>query len=207
MKRLRVRIELGDVIVEMLSIVVAILLALAVNNWQEHVKQETRLRENVANIMRELDVNQRALAALATRNEAEARAVDREVAKLERSGEQIDFDDFSTFFRRTAPDGLGVLSLQDVAWSVAQSDRSLAIMPAGERIALAGVYEGQEQLRTYYGRLVSTLEIPESGDRFAMLASADLEFGDIIATERSLLAAYRRVIPVLSARYGVTTSR
>ena len=207
MKKLRIRIEPGDVIIEMLSIVVAILLALAVNNWQEHLRQEALLRENVENIVHELQVNQRALAALTTRNEAETRAFDREVVTLQHTGERMDFDGFSAFFRRTAPDGIGLLQLQDVAWSVAQSDQSLAIMPTDERIMLASVYAGQDHLRLFYRRLADTLDIPESGDWFVVLASADVDFGDVVSTERSLLVAYGHVIPILTTRYGITSSR
>ncbi len=205
----RIRIELGDVIVEMLSIVVAILLALAVNNWQARLREEHSLRANVANIVREMQANRSVLARVARQHEREAAAIDREVTLLRAHGERMSFDRFTTFFGTIAPHGLGALNLEDVAWTVAESDRSLAVMPSGERIALASVYEEQRDLRTYYDRLITTIETDTDANRFPLLADEAYQFGDVVAAEDELLHAYAAVIPALERRYrldhGVTS--
>ncbi|MDE2482350.1 MAG: hypothetical protein KGN02_09195 [bacterium] len=201
MKLPRIHIELGDVIVEMLSIVVAILLALAVNNWQERVHREHQLRENVANIVRELEVNENAIARVEPQHRREAAAIAREVARLHTRGERMNYDEFAAFFARIAPRGLGGLTVQDVAWSVAQADRSLASMPSNDRLELAETYAEQHDLQVFYERLIANIESYSAPNRFALLANAQPQFGDVLAAESDLLNVYQKLIPQLRARY------
>jgi hypothetical protein len=203
MKRLRIRVEPGDVIVEMLSIVVAILLALAVNNWQEHVRQERALHESVASIVREMAYNQRVLAAAARQHEREANAIKALVTADFGRNERISFDAFYKLFAHIAPNGLGGLELQSVAWQVAQGDPSFGAMPAGQRLRLAQIYERQAFLARVYADLVAHVTSVDETNGFPQLVDMDLEFGDVRAAERTLLASYAVAIPQLRTAYGL----
>ncbi|HTU70937.1 MAG TPA: hypothetical protein VMF11_11525 [Candidatus Baltobacteraceae bacterium] len=203
MRRWNVHIEPGDVIIEMGSVVIAILLALAVNGWQEHVHQQEALHENVASIVHELSFNQGALVALAQRHTAAAKAIDAKVAASFGRDESLTFDQFYTFFEQIAPKGLGRLSLHDAAWQVAQSDPSMTGMPDAERLRIAEIYDEQSYLTDSYGRLVARLEGANQSNFFELLTDMDLEFGDVRAAESELLRNYAEEIPRLRHAYGL----
>jgi hypothetical protein len=202
----KIHIEPGDVIVEMLSIVVAILLALAVNNWQEHLRQQRDLRTNVINIVRELEVNHRALAALAPQHDREAAAFRQETSGDLGRHEQLSLDDFYHEFRRIAPRGLGVVQLQQDAWQVAQSDPSFSAMPAGQRLALARVYSQQANLIEIYARIINHVPSTSASTYFPALLAIDLDFSDATIAERALLRAYADAISQLRAAYSIPTT-
>lgn len=199
----KVRIELGDVIVEMLSIVVAILLALAVNNWQEHLKQQRDLRTNVINIVRELEFNQRELSAIIPQHGLEAAGFHKESSADLGRHEQLSLDEFYHVFRRIAPRGLGVVELQQVAWQIAQGDPSFSAMPADQRLTLARVYSQQAFLNQIYARLIEHVPSTSASSYFPALLALDLDFSDVTIAERELLRAYTEVISQLRTAYAI----
>jgi hypothetical protein len=202
----KIRIELGDVIVEMLSIVVAILLALAVNNWQEHLKQQRDLRTNVVNIVRELEFNRQQLAALLPQHEDEARGF-RQLASADLGrNEQLSLDAFFHEFRRIAPRGLGVIQLQQDAWQIAQGDPSFSAMPADQRLMLARLYTQQAFLNQIYGRLIDHVPSTSASSYFPALLAIDLDFSDATITEHTLLRAYADAISQLGTAYNIPSS-
>jgi hypothetical protein len=199
----KIRIDPGDVIVEMLSIIVAILLALAVNNWQEHLKQERDLRTNVINIVREMEFNQRQLAALHPQHVREATAINKSVRADLGKHEQLGLDEFFRLLQRVAPRGLGVIQLQEAAWLVAQSDPSFAAMPADQRLALARIYSQQAFLTQDYARLLGHIPSAYAPTYFPALWAVDLDFADENIAEHELLAAYAAAIPQLRQAYSI----
>lgn len=203
---MKIRIELGDVIVEMLSIIVAILLALAVNNWQEHLRQQRDLRTNVINIVRELEFNQRSLNAIVPQHEQEHLAFHRETSADLGRHEQISLDEFFHKFRRIAPNGLGVIQLQQVAWQIAQSDPSFSAMPADQRLALARVYSQQAFLNQIYARLIDHVPSASAPTYFPALLALDLDFSDVTVAERELLRVYAEAISQLRTAYNISSS-
>jgi hypothetical protein len=202
----KIRIEPGDVIVEMLSIVVAILLALAVNNWQEHLRQQRDLRTNVVNIVRELEYNQRALSALLPQHEREAAGFHKETSADLGRHEQLSLDDFFHVFRGVAPRGLGVIQLQQDAWQIAQGDPSFAAMPAEQRLALARVYSKQAFLNEIYARLIDHVPSTSAPTYFPALLALSLDFSDATITEHELLRAYAEVLSQLRTAYAIPGS-
>jgi hypothetical protein len=199
----KIRIEPGDVIVEMLSIVIAILLALAVNNWQEHLKQQRDLRTNITNIVRELEFNQRALSALLPQHDREAIAFHKVATADLGRHEQLSLDDFFHEFEQIAPRGLGVIQLQQVAWQIAQSDPSFSAMPADQRLALARVYSQQAFLNQIYARLIDHVPSTSASTYFPALLAISLDFADVKTAEHALLRSYAQAISQLRAAYSI----
>jgi hypothetical protein len=199
----KIRIEPGDVIVEMLSIVVAILLALAVNNWQEHLKQQHDLRTNVVNIVRELEYNQRALAALIPQHNREATEFHNETRADFGQHEHVSLDEFFHVFKRIAPHGMGVIQLQQDAWQIAQGDPSFSAMPAAQRLALARVYSQQAFLNQIYSRLIEHMPAAQASSYFPALLALDLDFSDVNVAEHELLQAYAEAISQLRTAYNI----
>jgi hypothetical protein len=202
----KIRIEPGDVIVEMLSIVVAILLALAVNNWQEHLRQQRDLRTNVVNIVRELEFNQRALSTIIPQHNRESAAFHKETSADLGRHEQVSLDEFFHTFKRIAPRGLGVVQLQQDAWQIAQGDPSFSAMPADQRLALARVYSQQAFLNQIYGRLIDHMPAAQATSYFPALLAMDLDFFDVTDAEHELLHAYADAISQLRAAYSIPSS-
>ena len=200
---MKIRIDPGDVIVEMLSIVVAILLALAVNNWQQNVKQQRDLRVNVTNIVNELAFNQRQLAGVLPRHEREAAAIRKELAADLGTHEQLSLDGFYYLFKRVAPRGIGVAHLQQAAWQIAQTDPSFAIMPPDERLLLARLYTEQTFLTQIYERLLTHIPAAQEPSYFPNLVALSLDFADANVAEQELRKAYAVMIPRLRKAYGV----
>jgi hypothetical protein len=202
----KIRIEPGDVIVEMLSIVVAILLALAVNNWQEHLRAQRDLRTNVINIVHELEFNQRQLAALLPQHDRESAGIQKEVSADLGRHEDVSLDAFFRLFERVAPRGLGVVQLQQAAWQVAQSDPSFSTMPADQRLALARIYGQQNSLAQISERLVEHIPSTQASTYFPALLAIDLDFIDETIAEHKLLQAYAAVISQLRTAYAIPRS-
>lgn len=202
-RRRFVRIEPGDALLEFASIVIAILLALAVNNWQSGLHEKKLLRDNVANIVHELEYNQRSLQAVMPQHERETDAILNRVDRELKGNAYMSLQDFFNFFRSMAPRGLGPLRLQSAAWRVAQSDASIAIMPTSDRLELESIYDQQEWLQRYDDALVTQVESLRSGNTFPTLMNMFFISGDVVDSEEQLAKRYARVIPRLRRAYGL----
>lgn len=200
--RLRIKIELGDVVVEIVSIVVAILLALGVNTWQARIHRRAVLRNNVANIVAEIRRNARLLAPL----ERKHVAVDRRLQSVYlRAGnsEAVSSGRFMAVLQRAAPTGLGVLQIQDIAWQIAQQDNALALMPYEQRAQLTALYARQQDLRANYSRTLNAIEGLSSRNAYFTLRATVLSFGDVVAAEADLMRDYGPLASELTRAYAI----
>jgi hypothetical protein len=203
MRRRFVKIDPGDAVLEFASIVLAILLALAVNNWQAGLRERAQLRANVAMVVGELEANQRMLLAVNPRHEREARAIARRVDRDMKNGAYISFEGFFAYFISVAPNGLGPIHIQDGAWQIARSDASISAMSSADRLELGRIYEQQGQLRDFSDALSAQVESMHAGNMFPTIANMALIFGDLVPTEEQLEARYTQMISRLRNTYDV----
>lgn len=147
-------IDLGDVVVQILAVVVGILLALFINNWVTARQQQSTVNEATRAIRAELTANR-----IALRNNAE---------RLHRMAMQL----------RSAPEnrnqasracnawpewgGTGILNLVDAAYQTAIATQALSHMPFQQAQRVAQAYGYQHS----YQRVFSVLR-----DRFLADAS------------------------------------
>ncbi len=207
--RFRFEIDLGDVVIEIVSIVVAILLALGVHAWQTRVGREARLHAAVENVARELARNRLLLAPLAARHrrvEARLLAAYR-AAAANRSYTQDQLDRLED---RIAPRGFGVLQVQSIAWQIAQSDRALGLMPYDRRAALTAIYLRQGDLKRAYASFIALVQrgsLLAPRNAYGELRALVGTFGDVVAAEDDVLHDYATEIPALVRQYRLAAPR
>lgn len=198
-KRVRFKIEPGEVVLEIFSIVVAILLALAVNSWQQRLHDERTLRASLANIANEMQINQRFVDHYRPHHLAVYRAFG---ALLSRRSQDrvVSFGEFIGLVERSSPRGIGGVSLQDIAWRIAQTDQGLSLMFYRERTQVAEIYEIQSARRGALERYVQILSAPtlQPKDNFYFVALATyLALGDLVSAEDELGSQYTRELAAL----------
>jgi hypothetical protein len=140
-------IDLGDVVVQILAVVVGILLALFINNWVTEREQQSTVNEAKRAIRAELAANRAAL-----RNNAER--LQKMATDLRSAAEN----------RNQAPrpcyawpqwGGTGILNLVDAAYQTAIATQALSHMPFEQAQRVAQAYGYQHSYQEAFGVLRS----------------------------------------------------
>ena len=169
---------------EVVSVVFAVLVALALDEWWEDRENAADARASLVAIAREMRENREELA-------------DGEAADVAGMMEELD-SAIAIFDRGETPEGASVnwelALLSSAAWETAQLNRATTHMPLERVVELAQVYEFQR----YYSRIQDDLFDAISG----------LRAGDGIADElrglRSRIATARGLRTSLSTLYACT---
>lgn len=189
--RRRLKIDPSDLALEMVSIVVAILLALAVNGWHDawarHAQEQTALRA----IRDELRLNRGDLleqVALHARVEAAYRALVDDAPKNVLGSEA-----FYAAFSRTAPHGYNPVDGESTAWDVARTSDVLTDVPLATRITIEEAYAEQQALRDLNVRVIDDLHFKPEGvnpNFFYAAGAMQIDTNDVTYSERRLRAKY-----------------
>lgn len=188
-----IKIELGDVLVEIMSVTLAILLALAIGRWQENAQKQQSLHESVTSVIAEMSANARRLASIHPRH---VRLL-AEFAKLDAAsaGGRITLAQLSNAVARGAPKGLGLALPQSTAWQIAQSSPGIGLLPYDERAQLTGLYNLQQYYFDAEEKFSDSLlvtSVPPEGNFLLVFENAEARLGDIVALESELARSYAK---------------
>jgi hypothetical protein len=197
-KRRGIRIDPSDLALEIVSIVIAILLALAVNRWQEDLTHQRTLRESLVSIRQEIVDNRISLTQKMALHGRVAGAFMRFAMAHQRKAD-VTFPDVYRLFRSAAPRGFQPMHGDDIAWQVAQSSQALAYMPYATRISLTRVYDEQTSVYMAELRFLDAAFSPAapSKDYYAQAFAAALWLADVTNAEQELLRRYDAALKIL----------
>jgi len=195
----RLRINFSDLLLEIISIVIAILLALAVNNWQENRKHQELLHASLHNIRQELSDNAHRVDA-ELQHHARVQKAFAALVQARANGESLRFNEIAKTFHQTSPSGLHFLGLQNTAWKIAENDGALAYMDYHTRHLLTEVYDIQDSVTPAEREFIHTLTgtAPVQGNNFFYSASSAVDqMGEVTAAEAQLHQVYPAVLAAI----------
>ena len=161
----RAPINLGELAVETIAVVLGILLALWINDWQNRRQQQATVDQAMTSIRAELAVNRRLLRHHTEHMYGMTRRMTASPLNKGPSRTCTDWDEW---------DGLNLPPLQDAAYQTSIATQALANMPFKQAQEVARVYSEQQLIRKVY-------EI--DGSMLLDRASAPLGFCTDIAVE------------------------
>lgn len=185
---------------EIISIVIAILLALAVNRWQEELAHQRTLHESLVNIRQEIVDNR---TVLLSRMPLHKRVENAFVAfaHTHESAAKVTFPQAYRMFQTVAPRGFNPFKGDNIAWQIAGTSQALSYMPYATRVALTKVYEVQNAVYTAEAKFIDAAVSPTapSNDYFSEVFAASLWLGDATYDETVLLKLYDDALKTLPA--------
>lgn len=131
----REAIDLGDVIVQIVAVVIGILLALFINNWVTQRQQQSTVSEAMRAIHTELVANRKALHQSATRLIAMAADMQHSPKNLKQPARWC--------FQWDGWDGTNAANLTDAAYQTAIATQAMSNMPFKQAQLVAQVYGHQ----------------------------------------------------------------
>jgi hypothetical protein len=185
---------LRPVLTEVLSIVIGVLLALAVNEWNEDRIQTARADEAIQNILHEIESNIKLMEIVNTNNKTVVELLKNENAEV--------------------PDGSGNqqflpgLQIQDTAWKTLQSTGVSQVIEYSTLYTLSNVYSLQEIYKNLGYNLIQNF----ANHRILLSVKKDNEsnFIDnkvfttdmalIVSVESALLDHYKKIIKQLKSK-------
>lgn len=190
MKDVLKRIDPADLIVEVISVMLAILLAFAVNHWQEQQRIAQDVTIEIANIRDEIAANDRLLESQREHHRRVWLAFQRLTAKPR----VLTLDDFYGTFYRFSPHGFKPFVGESFAWDIARSSPSVVAIPYDSRVQLERTYAEQALLNSLSGTLGGDMHISSTNrnpDLYVAAMALSLDLGDIVAVEDRLHALYK----------------
>ncbi|HTJ28606.1 MAG TPA: hypothetical protein VMA36_20805 [Candidatus Limnocylindria bacterium] len=199
--RTRLRIDPSDLVLEIISIVIAILLALGVNEWRDALRARANAHEAMVAIRDEIVANDRELHALMPHHLANLQAF-RALLKGSSRQRPVSFDTFMETFGRVNPHGFQAVQAESTAWDLARGSGVLSAVPYATRVALERAYREQSFLNTYPDRIIADLHFgvaPRNADfRFAANGFW-IDTADAVLTEQRLAQDYAAARKALDA--------
>jgi hypothetical protein len=134
------RIDLGDVLVQIVAVFLGVICALGVNAWQAHNAEQALQRATMSGIVTEIQANHESLQTVKARHAAAFYALFG-LIKRARATHFISLADLLVTLRDRSKFGINVPL--DVAWQIAQSSQGLSLLSYDDRYALAALYQEQ----------------------------------------------------------------
>ena len=195
-RRIRIRIDPSDLLLEIISIVVAILLALTVNALASEWKTQQNVHSALASIAAELTDNEHLLTTRLPRHERACKILT-QLSERGRS-RRVTYTDFDNALTASLP--FTPALPESTAWQVADSSGVTANFDFTTRAQLTRVYTGQASLEKLNGDLTGDFRptaYSRDVDFFLVARNSAADCGSIVAQETRLLRAYKREISVL----------
>ncbi len=188
--RLRpVRIDFGDVLVQIFAVALGVVLGSAVTAWNERLHQRTLLRETVNNIAAELRSNQTGMHAVLAQHTKIAAGLTALVAEATKSASlsraQVQKAAAGVKYSENIPLG--------IAWQIAQNNAGLALLPYEERYDLAWIYQVQSVYYATEQRFGDALLMPApapNGNYYFQVVALANEIHGVVALEKQLDGLY-----------------
>jgi hypothetical protein len=167
-----IRLDLGDVLVQIVAVFLGVICAFAVNSWQTHNAERALLHATLRGIVIEIESNRDSLRVVKVRHAIALRAL----VGIVHNARESNFVSSSELLKTLqARANFGTNVPLEIAWQIAQSDQGLALLSYDDRYTLAEVYQVQaafaESERRYGGSLLS---IPQSPTNNYYVEAVDL---------------------------------
>jgi type II secretory pathway pseudopilin PulG len=182
-----VRIDPSDLALEIISIVIAIVLATAVGGFVAHYQAGERTRAALAQIRLEIAHDDEALGAVRAPH-VRLRDAFRTLTTRTLS-EQLSFDTFSRTFATAAPRGIHPFDGTTTAWELARGSNALDDLPYELRATLQTRYAELAGLQALNNRTLSQIEFSPADDRpnfYFTAVALSLNLSDMTASEDRL---------------------
>ncbi len=196
-KRRGLRIDPSDLLLEIVSIVIAVILALAAGQAVESMRNAQRTHEALMQIRQEIVQDESDLRELHPLHQRVEAAFYRVVARAR--NRHLDFDEMLQTFGNAAPNGFNPFGGTTTAWDLARGSDVLADVPYGVRSALQTRYGELQNLNMLNEAMLARLEIPTTDEHpnfyfaaFAlrlMLNDIDFSEGRLMRDDRAALDA------------------
>lgn len=200
-RRARLRIDPSDLALEIVSIVIAIILATVVGQLVEKHQADERTRAALSQIRQEILRDHEAMRDVSKLHWRMHAAFEATIGQTR--GEQLDFDAFARTFQRVAPKGFHPFDGSTTAWDLARSSNALEDLPYSLGATLQTRYAELAQLRNLNAALYSHLTSTptEARPNFFFTATAVLlNLGDVVASEDRLGRDDNAVLSALAER-------
>ena len=196
MNRVRITIDPSDLVLEIISIVVAILLALTVNYLAGRVKTHSDVANALGEISAEMSGNAVAVDRIHPRHLKKCAVL--QTLALRGRGRRLSYTAYQNALDSVLPFAPPVV--QSTAWSLADTSGVSANFDYATRADIARVYGQQEN----FNRLASDLAVDfrplvftRDGDFFLVARNAALDCSYVTGGEARLAVAYRAEIAKL----------
>jgi hypothetical protein len=171
------------------SIVLAILLALAANSWQERVRTDNEVKTLLANVRDEIARNRTLLVS----EKAHHLAVYRAFVALSARERVVTLEEFFKTFGTANPTGFHPFQGESFAWDVMRSSPAVDAVPYDTRILLERTYAEQAVLISENAQILSALNVNDTArdpNYYAASLSMYLDLGDIASSQAKLEDLY-----------------
>jgi hypothetical protein len=200
-RRLGLRIDPSDLLLEIVSVVVAILLALAVNEWRDGLQRQQRAHAALPAIRSEMTNNRAQLLAVMPHHLAVQRAFDG-LANGAASRQTMDFGQFVRAFGKADPNGYIPFSGESTAWELARTSSVLTDVDYATRVTLERAYGEQAFLAQAGDHVIDHVRfgpVPERANFYPDTVSFAADATDVVYAERRLLQRYDAALHALGA--------
>jgi hypothetical protein len=185
---------LSQLIIQPVMIVLSILAALAVNNWQESRARTQRVADARAAFVNEIRSNQELLSS--EKYLPHHQRLRQEYGQIMKG----ELADKNSFFET----GVHPTPLRDSAWRVLSGTATLMDLPPEIVLALSDIYRAQDSLEKRNDGFLNFISAPRS-DRETPAYQKDsansigMYLNDLVPAEEGLLTSYKHALEKLSA--------
>ncbi|HTA39832.1 MAG TPA: hypothetical protein VK760_12185 [Candidatus Acidoferrales bacterium] len=155
------RIDLGDVLVQIIAVFLGVICAFGVNSWQTRNSEQALLRATLRGIVVEIQSNHDSLQTVKARHATSLRALMGLLVKA-RTTKYISITDLLLTLKNRGE--FGINAPLDIAWQIAQSNQGLSLLSYDDRYTLAALYRTQgvfyDAERRYGDTLLSIRQSP-----------------------------------------------
>jgi hypothetical protein len=200
----RVRIDPSDLALEIISIVVAIVLATGVGQLVDHFRAEARTHQALVELRREIATDDAALRRVTALHRRVWLGFQHVVTTAH--DRQMAFDTFAQTFDTTASHGYQPFWGTTTAWDLTRNSTVLDDVPYELRVRLQTRYAELAGLRSIEERVASGIEFTPSEARpnfYFAAAALVLNLADVVYSEQRLIDDDERALQAL-ARAGIT---
>jgi hypothetical protein len=199
-RRRGLRIDPSDLLLEIVSIVIGVILALAASQAVESSREAQRTHEALMQIRQEIVQDETDLHAVHPLHRRVEAAFERAVARAR--DRHLDFADMYHTFGDAAPRGFNPFGGTTTAWDLARGSDVLADVPYGVRAALQTRYGELQNLNSLNDMMIARLEIPTTDEHPNFyFAAFDLRLmlDDIDFSEERLMRDDRAALDALAS--------
>ena len=199
------RIELGDVLVQVVAVALGVVLGLGATAWNERNHQRALLRETVGNIAAELRSNQAGMRRVIAEHAKSASALAAFAGKAGKSM-LVSREQAKAILR---PSRFSVNIPLAIAWQIAQNDQGLALLPYQDRYDLAWVYQVQTvyyDAERRYENSILTIAEPANGNYYLQIVDLANQEQAVVRIEHQLDSLYAAALRRAHSEFGVAAA-
>jgi hypothetical protein len=187
-----VSLDLGDVLVQMISIAIGVVIGFGITSWTEHLRQRALFHDTVGTIVSEIRSNQKGLHVVM---KPHAAFVGRLVAALAVSKRSVSLNDVRGLMNSQHAFQTNIPLA--IAWQIAQGDQGLVLLPFQDRYDLAWIYQLQSEYysaeQRYQNSALSFREVAD-GNYYIQIVDLANQLSAVVSNERQLDEAYTQAL-------------